>query len=61
MNKIKFIHLLNKFAGLSLSESKSIKDRIVDGESIEISVDKAMCDFVVSQSILYGVDAITVD
>ena len=61
MNKIEFIHLLNKFAGLSLKESKNIKDKVVDGEVVEIEVEENLCEFVLSGSKLYGVDAIIVE
>lgn len=61
MNKIKFIHLLHEHAGLSLKESKNTKDRIVDGETVEIVVDRTLCTFIISQSLRYGVEAIIVD
>jgi hypothetical protein len=40
MRKIPFIKLLNEKAGLSLSESKKLKDRLVDNnEIIKIFID----------------------
>ncbi|MDB5258513.1 MAG: hypothetical protein JWM14_3208 [Chitinophagaceae bacterium] len=38
MKKISFIKLLHEKAELSLKESKSIKDRLVEGEVIEIII-----------------------
>lgn len=38
MQKIPFIKLLNVTAGLSLKESKRIKDSVVDGEIITLDV-----------------------
>jgi len=40
MRKIPFTRLLNERAGLSLSEAKKLKDKLVDnGEIIEIEID----------------------
>jgi len=55
MNKIKFIHLLNEQAKLSLKESKDIKDRIVNGEEIDILVSDDKIDILISESIKFGV------
>lgn len=55
MNKIKFIHLLNEQAMLSLKESKDIKDRIVNGEEIDILVSDDKVNRVISESIKFGV------
>jgi hypothetical protein len=38
MRKIPFIKLLNEKAGLSLKDSKNLKDRLVDNEIIEMEV-----------------------
>jgi len=38
MQKIPFIHLLNLKVGLSLKESKKIKDDVVDGHIVKIHV-----------------------
>lgn len=57
MNKIKFIHLLNEQAGLSLKESKEIKDRIVDGEVIEIEVHDDKVKVIISEATAFGVIA----
>lgn len=61
MNKIEFIELLRNDAKLSLHESKRIKDRIVDGEIIEIVVSENICDFIIDQSFKFGVEAMIVD
>ena len=57
MNKIKFIHLLNEQADLSLKESKEIKDRIVDGEVIEIEVHDEKVKAIISEATAFGVIA----
>jgi len=57
MNKIKFIHLLNEQAGLSLQESKEIKDRIVNGEVVEIEIEDSLVNRVVAESQKLGVFA----
>lgn len=55
MNKIKFIHLLNEQVGFSLKESKDIKDRIVNGEVVEIMVSEEKMNIIVSESIKFGI------
>jgi hypothetical protein len=55
MNKIKFIHLLNEHAGLSLKESKDIKDRIVNNEIIEIIVEEKKMGLIISEAMKFGV------
>lgn len=55
MNKIKFIHLLNEQANLSLKESKDIKERIVNGEEIEILVSEDKINILISESLKFGV------
>ena len=55
MNKIKFIHLLRNNTQLSLKEAKNIKDRIVDNEVIEILVEPAIAQMILSKSKIYGV------
>jgi len=56
MNKIKFIHLLNEQTNLSLKESKDIKDRIVNGEVVDVEVDDDKIDIVISESVKFGLD-----
>ena len=48
MNKIKFIRLLNEDVGFTLQEAKIIKDNIVDGQVIEISVPADQYDQIIS-------------
>jgi ribosomal protein L7/L12 len=57
MNKIEFIQLLRSHTELSLEEAKNIKDRIVDGEIIEIVVKPAIAQYLVDESRKYGVFA----
>jgi hypothetical protein len=57
MNKIEFIQLLHHSASLPLTEAKSIKDRIVDGEAIEIQVSESIVQYIIRCSQQYGVDA----
>lgn len=57
MNKIKFIHLLNEQAGLSLREAKDFKDRLVDGEVIEVMVKDDKVDIILSEAVKFGVGA----
>jgi len=54
MNKIEFIQLLHHKLGISLKEAKQIKDEIVDGKAIEISVKSEMVDYLISQAEVYG-------
>jgi len=48
MNKIKFVRLLNEDVGFTLQEAKIIKDNIVDGQVIEISVLAEQYDQIIS-------------
>ncbi|MGI4752027.1 MAG: hypothetical protein ACRYFB_15445 [Janthinobacterium lividum] len=57
MNKIEFIQLLHHSAGVPLRDAKSIKDRIVDGEVIEIEVNESIAQYIIDGSRQYGVDA----
>lgn len=57
MNKIEFIQLLHHSAGLPLTVAKSVKDRIVDGEAIEIEVAESIIHDIIRYSKQYGVDA----
>lgn len=61
MNKIEFIQLLRSHTELSLQEAKSIKDRIVQGEVIEILVKTTAAHYIVNQSRKYGVYAKIID
>lgn len=61
MNKIKFIHLLNEHTDLSLQESKNTKDKIVNGEIVEVVVDQSLCEVILAKSQSYGVEAIIAD
>lgn len=54
MNKIEFIQLLHHNAGISLKEAKQIKDRIVDGEIVEINVKSEVAEYIINQSSSYG-------
>lgn len=57
MNKIKFIHLLNEQAKRSLKESKDIKDRIVNGEAVQITVNDDKVNVIISEALKFGVNA----
>ena len=57
MNKIKFIHLLNEQAKRSLKESKDIKDRIVNGEAVQITVNDDEVNVIISEALKFGVNA----
>lgn len=57
MNKIKFIHLLNEQAKHSLKESKDIKDRIVNGEAVQITVNDDKVNVIISEALKFGVNA----
>ncbi|PWG78014.1 hypothetical protein [Pararcticibacter amylolyticus] len=50
VNKIEFIQLLHHNAGISLKEAKQIKDRIVDGEIVEINAKKEAAEYIINQS-----------
>ena len=54
MNKIEFIQLLYNNTSVSLTESKKIKDRIVDGEDVELMVDDNEVKFIVDKAREYG-------
>lgn len=56
MQKIPFIKLLNITAGLSLKESKRIKDLVVDGEIITITIlSDDLADVIIKQARELGV------
>ena len=57
MNKIKFIHLLNEHADLSLKESKEVKDRIVNDEIVEIVVSDDKVSLLMSEAHKFGIIA----
>ena len=58
MRKIPFIKLLKGKAGLSLSESKRIKDGVVNGEIIEINIkDEELAKEMVEDAKKMGVKA----
>lgn len=55
MNKIEFIQLLRNNTELSLQEAKNIKDKIVDGETVEILVESDVANYILDESKKYGV------
>jgi len=57
MNKIKFIHLLNEQTSLSLREAKDFKDKIVNGEVVEIMVNDDKVNIIISEALKFGVNA----
>ncbi len=55
MQKIPFIKLLNEEVGLSLKESKKIKDAIVDDKTMMIEVDDSVAEDIINKSTELGV------
>lgn len=55
MHKIEFIHLLHNYAGISLTEAKNIKDKIVNNESVEIELEDSKIQFILESCKNYGV------
>ncbi|OJU35555.1 MAG: hypothetical protein BGN96_04830 [Bacteroidales bacterium 45-6] len=55
MQKIPFIKLLNEKVGLSLKESKMIKDAIVDDKTMMIEVDDSIADDIIKKSTELGI------
>jgi len=56
MLPIQFIRLLNEVAGLSLRESKDIKEKILDNISVEVLVDNLeIANEIVLRSVELGV------
>jgi len=56
MNKIRFINLLYDQTNLSLKEAKELKERLVDGEVIELMVDDDKVQIIISESLKFGVN-----
>lgn len=61
MQKIKFIQLLNSDAGLSLHESKSIKEDLLDGKLVEVRLAIDTADKVVIRALELGVMSEIID
>lgn len=55
MHKIKFIHLLQNNAQISLATAKAIKDKIVDNKLVEIEVEDSKVQYILKHCKSYGV------